>query len=221
MDLRNLSNTELVKLCAEKPENEQAWTAFYERFNEHIRLIILRECRDKFLTTNKIQFNEVFKDLVQEVYFKLIQKNCKALRNYMAASENSIYTYLAMIARNAVRGYLTKEGAKKRRANLLSLDTPVAGSQEEGDLRLIDVVPASEPSPDANLDEESDRQELDILLDKIVTGKSKERDILIFKLHHYQKFSSEQIAGQCGIPLSDKRIRNIITEIKQQLSEAL
>lgn len=221
MDLKNFSNTQLVKRCAEEPRNEQAWRVFYERFDEHLRLTILRECRQKSLTQDTSRFAALFNDLVQETYLKLVQKNCKALREYKAPADEAIYTYLAIIARNAVRTYITRENAKKRRANLVSLHTPVAGTQEDGDLQLIDVLPASEPGPDDKINKESERQELDLLLNKIVTGKSKGRDLLIFKLHHYEAFSPEQMAEHCGIPLSAKRISNIITEIKQQIAEAL
>lgn len=220
MDPRNLSNTQLVKLCAEEVRDERAWLVFFERFDHYIRLIVLRECQRKFLTKNKTQFEEIFQDLVQEVYVKLTQKNCKALHDFKAATENSIFTYLAIIARNAVRGYLTKEGAKKRRVDLVSLNAQVPSSLEEGELLVIDTIPSPEPQPDADLNQEGERQELDALLCKIVGGKSKERDILIFKLHHYEEFSPEQMAKQCGISLSDKRIRNIITNIKQRLAEA-
>jgi RNA polymerase sigma factor (sigma-70 family) len=220
MNLKNLSNTKLVKLCAEETQNELAWAEFYARFNEPIRLALLRECRRKFLKNNRAQFDESFADLVQEVYLKLVQENCKALRNFIGSNENAIYTYLAVIASNVVCGHLIKEGAVKRRAILTSLDTPVASSQEDGDMRLIDVLPSTEPPPDAELEEESKRQEFDILLNKVISGRSKERDILIFKLNYYQEFSPEQITQYGGIPLSGKRIRNIITSVKQRLAKA-
>ncbi len=220
MDLQNLPNTKLIKLCAEAPDHREAWFLFHQRFDRSIRLFVLRECKRKDLTANRSQFDEIFSDLVQDVYLKLVQKNCQALRNYKALNEDSIYQYLAIIARNAVRGYLTKVGAKKRRAKLISLEAPVAGAQENENLRMIDVVPDSGPSPDASLEAESERQELDLFLEQIVTGGSKERDILIYKLHYEEGFSPEQIAEQCGIALSDKRIRNIITEIKQKIVEA-
>jgi RNA polymerase sigma factor (sigma-70 family) len=217
MDFKTLANTELIKLCAEAPSNGQAWTEFYARFDEHIRLMILRECREKHFSKDKPQFEEIFNDLVQDVYLKLVQKNCKALWEYKASTENSIYAYLAIIARNVVRGHLTKEGAKKRRARLVSLDAPAANSSEDGELRVIDITPAPDPGPDAGLDSESQKQELANLLDKILTGKSKTRDKLIFKLFWFEKFSPEQISLHCGIRLSPKRIINILSGIKKRL----
>lgn len=217
MDFKTFANTKLIELCAEAPRNEQAWAEFCARFDDHIRLMILRECREKHLSKDKSQFEEIFDDLVQDVYFKLVQKNCKALGEYKASTENAIYAYLAIIARNVVRGHLTKEGAKKRRARLVSLEAPAANSLEDGELRVIDTIPAPDPGPDANLDRESEKQELASLLDKILTGKSKARDKLIFKLYWFEKFSPEQITAYCGIQLSPKRVINILSGIKKRL----
>jgi RNA polymerase sigma factor (sigma-70 family) len=217
MDFKTLTHTNLVKLCAETPRNEQAWREFYSRFDNHIRLMLLRECRQKHFSKDKSQFEEIFADLVQDVYMKLVQKNCKALREYKASTENSIYTYLTVIARNAVRGYLTKESAKKRPTNLASLDAPLASSPDDGELRLIDIIQSTDPGPDANLDAESQKQEIENLLDKVLTGKSKARDKLIFKLYWFEKLSPEQISAHCGIQLSPKRVINILSGIKKRL----
>jgi RNA polymerase sigma factor (sigma-70 family) len=155
---------------------------------------------------------------VQDVYVKLVQGNCKALREYKASTENAIYTYLAIIARNVVRGYLTKESAFKRRARLASLEAPVTVSPDDGDLQLIDTIPSPEPGPDANLERESQKQEIEGLIDKVLTGKSKARDKLIFKLYWFEKFSPEQISAHCGIRLSPKRVINILSGIKKRLA---
>ena len=77
MDFKTLTNTKLIALCAEEPRNEQAWTEFCVRFDEHIRLMVLRECREKHLSKDKPQFDEIFEDLVQDVYLKLVQKSLR------------------------------------------------------------------------------------------------------------------------------------------------
>ncbi|MCI0614877.1 sigma-70 family RNA polymerase sigma factor [bacterium] len=218
MDFKTLANTELIELCAEAPRNEQAWTEFCARFDGHIRLMILRECREKQFSKEKPQFAEIFEDLVQEVYLKLVQKNCKALREFKASTANAIFAYLAIIARNVVRSHFTKEGAKKRRARLVSLEAPAATSAEDGELRVIDTIPSPDPGPEAGLDQESQKQELENSLDTLLTGKSKTRDKLIFKLYWFEKFSPEQISAYCGIGLSPKRIINIISGIKKRLA---
>lgn len=218
MDFKTLTNKKLIELCAEAPRHEQAWREFCARFDGHIRLMILRECREKHFSKDKPQFEEIFEDLVQEVYFKLVQKNCKALWEFKASTENAIYAYLAIIARNVVRGHFTKEGAKKRRARLVSLEAPAANPSRDGELRVIDTIPSPDPGPEARLDHESHKQELENLIDKLLRGKSKVRDKLIFKLYWFEKFSPEQISAHCGIGLSPKRIINILSGIKKRLT---
>jgi RNA polymerase sigma factor (sigma-70 family) len=218
MNLKTLTHTRLIKLCAEEPRNERAWTEFCKRFDDRIRLIILRECQQKHLTRDKSQYGEIFEDLVQDVYVKLVQGNCKALREYKASAENAIYTYLAIIARNAVRGYFTKENAIKRRARLASLETPVAASSDEGEMQLGDTIRSLDPAPDANLEQESQEQEIENLLDKILKGKNKARDKLICKLFWFEKLSPEEISAHYGIRLSPKRIINILSGIKKRLA---
>jgi RNA polymerase sigma factor (sigma-70 family) len=212
MDIKNLSNTELVRLCAEEPRNEQAWMEFYARFDDHIRLFLGRECRQKHLPLEK-----VFDDFVQDVYLRLVQKNCKALWDYKAATENSIYSYLAVISHSVVCGYLSREGAQKRSRNVSSLEAAVSNLQEDGELRLLDIIPSTDPGPDSSLDKESERQEIRQLLDRIITGKTRARDKQIFMLYWFEKFSPDQIAAHCGIDLSPKRIINIISEIRKRL----
>jgi RNA polymerase sigma factor (sigma-70 family) len=216
MNLKNLSNTELIKRCAQDSSDQSAWTEFYTRFDEHIRLMLVRECRRKHLNANNI-----LEDLVQDVYMRLVQKKCKALWDYKAANDDSIYSYLAVIAHSVVCGYLAREGAQKRRHHESSLDAPAVSSSADDDLRLIDTIRNDEPDPDANLIRESERQEIEYQLDKVLTKNTRERDKLIFKLYFNEGFSPVQIAAQCGALLSEKRIGNIITELKKRLAEQL
>jgi RNA polymerase sigma factor (sigma-70 family) len=217
MDFKNSSHTELIKLCAKEPRNHYAWTAFYTRFDEHIRLMLARECRRK-----NLNLANVLDDLTQNVYKRLVQKDCKALGDYEARTDGSIYKYLAVIAHSVVCEHWAWGKAQKRDGREVSLDAPVPSLPEEGDfLRLGDIIRNEEPAPDDNLIRESERQEIDQLLDKILPAKSKERDKMLFKLHFYEGFSPAQIAEQCGILLSEKRIGNIITDIKKRLAQHL
>jgi RNA polymerase sigma factor (sigma-70 family) len=217
MDLKSLSNTKLVKLCAKEPSNQQAWTEFHARFHEHIRLTSARECCRKNLNAASL-----LDDLVQNVYLRLVQKNCKALWDYEGRSDNAIYKYLAVIAHSAVGEYWTRIRAQKRYAKEVSLEVPVSGFPDEGEpFRLSDTIRNPDPDPDDALIRESERQEIEQRLDEILPEKSKDRDKFIFKLHFYKDFSPAQIAEQCGIPLSEKRIGNIITDIKKRLAARL
>lgn len=215
---KELTNTELIKLCAHNTRSRELWDEFCARFDERIWLCVYRECRDKKITSNKNEFKLIVQDLVQDVYEKLVAKNCKALLEFQGASENSIYAYLGMIAKNVVRNYLIQKSAKKRPQIAESLDEMLTSAPErlEKDrLKFIDI---------GNQDDfsfEILREEIEMILDRLLKGADGERNKIIFKLFLYEDLSPEEIAAQLAFPLSEKRIRNIITNIKKMLRQEL
>jgi RNA polymerase sigma factor (sigma-70 family) len=213
-DPSKISNVRLVKRCAENPNDEQAWTTFVARFGEHIKRMILREGKRK----NIRGFEESFKDLVSEVYLKLVKDDCRALKVFHGNSENSIYTYLAVIARNVVKGEHTRESAQRRPRIVKSIDEPASQSLEDGEITIADRL-ASDDSADAELNEGLRHQQIDRMLDEVLKGRNKERDKLIFKLAVLDEFTAEQIAASCGEGISVKRIENRNKEIKTLISK--
>ncbi len=218
VNLKELTNTELVKLCAQNTMNRELWDEFYARFDERIWLCVYRECHDKKITTNKRELKLVVKDLVQEVYVKLVTKNCKALREFQGVSENSIYSYLGMITKNVVRNYVIQKSAKKRPQITESLDEMLNAAAErlEKD-RFISVDRGYED----DLSFAIMKQAIDLILDRQLKGADAARNKVIFKLFLYEGLSPQEIADQLAFPLSEKRIRNIITEIKKMLRREL
>ena len=63
MNIKKLSNNQLVTLCAQKPEDRTAWSEFYCRFDERIWLVILRECQQIGLFETSIQAQQIVQDL--------------------------------------------------------------------------------------------------------------------------------------------------------------
>lgn len=211
MNVKKLTNNELVNLCAQNPRNRSAWLEFYSRFDERIWLVICRECKEKGLYENTPQFHQIVQDLVQDVYVKLVEKNCKALKAFVGVSENSIFTYIGIIAKNVVRNYLIKRGAQKRPSikktideALLSQDLEYAFATVEEEFTL-----------------EIRKEEIEHILENSIKGRDKERNKLIFNLYFYEGFSPEEIAAQFDFALSAKRIGNIISDIKQELRKEL
>ena len=212
-----MKNTDLVALCAREPWNRKAWLEFYERFDDRIRLVIYRECKAICVPNRDAQFQETAEDLLQDVYMKLLSNNCKALNDFIGASENSIYTYLGIIARNVVRNYTTKINAQKRPTVERSIDDVLNISEKGGKIRIKNIA----RSPYAELELEFLKEEIEIILDRIVTGSTRHRNKLIIKLNIYQGLSAEQIASQLAYDLSAKTVSNLITKIKQKLRQQL
>lgn len=218
MDLKKLTNNELIRRCAEASCHRLLWAEFYHRFDERIWLIVYRECRDRGLVGKKDQFKQTVQDLVQEVYFNLLKNDCKALQNYIGASENSIYTYLGIVARNAVCNYVTKMSAQKRPNIDRSLNGAPSGSS---DAEGFKIPQANKETIGQELSLEMLKNEIDSILDQTLKDKYKERNKLIFRLYFYEEFSPEEIASKLGFEVSSKRVLNLITELKTLLRREL
>lgn len=216
--MKDLTNNELVKLCAQQPDNRSAWMEFYDRFDERIWLVIYRECRQKEIAKHSVPFRQVVQDLVQDVYVRLVENNCKALRDFIGISENSIFTYLGVVAKNVVRNFSIKMGVQKRPSIDKSIDDIQSISNEQ-------VNKSKNGRPCNNLDEDFSveylKEEIEEILDQYFRGKDKERNKLIFKLYMYEGFTPEEIASQLKFTLSAKRVGNIISDIKRELREQL
>lgn len=215
MSLNNLSNNQLIRLCASEPTNRNAWLEFYSRFDDRIWTVIYRECREKQVAHKPQQFDQVVQDLVQDVYVRLVEKKCQALRDFQGASENSIYMYLGVIARNIVRNYLAKMKAHKRPVINKSIDDFLIDQIKKDESKLVYV------NGEEGFSVEILKEEIDEILERCLSGQDKERNELIFKLYLYEDFSPEEIFSQLTPVLSVKRIRNIIGQIKRVLRDEL
>ena len=217
MDLKRISNTKLIKLCASNPRNESAWLEFYRRFDERIGLVVYRECKERRVTNNPTQLRQIVQDLVQDVYMRLVENNCRALKSFKGKSENSIYTYLGIIAKNVVLNYVIMMGAQKRPTVVKSIDEIFKSLDKTGEITLKNSGKMTNAKADEKLRQIFFEETIDELLDKCVKGRDKERNKLIFKLYFFDGFSPEEITLYFRMPVSPKRIGNIIADIKQEM----
>lgn len=216
-NLKTAKNTELVWICANEPGNYSAWAEFCSRFDGRIWLMIYRECRDKELASATNNFHETAQDLVQDVYMKLVEQNCKALKNFEGRSENSIYAYLGIIAKNVVRNHITKKSAKKR--------PQIGASMDDVDFETkFDKNRLSELGYISHLNLEkltNIKEKIEHILNSKLKNKNKQRNKFIFKLYFYDDFSIDEIASHFGFKLSSKRISNLISELKKIIRQNL
>jgi RNA polymerase sigma factor (sigma-70 family) len=220
MDLKKLNNTELVKLCAQQLDSEPVWSEFCSRFHSSIQSSVYRECSQVGIISRSSSTN-VYEDLVQEVYLKLVGSDCKALREFKGSAENSIYLYLGTIARNVVLNYLSSVKAKKRDAIQVSLDSPIETEGDQDSLPLESSIRSQQLDLEEHLKGVSLREEVEEILDQSVQGKNKARDRLIIRLAIYEGFSAEEIAQRFPTDLSVKGIANTVSRLKQALQQGL
>lgn len=221
MDYSKLSNTALIHICGHDPKNRSAWAEFYTRFNDHIRLAVYRECKNKIHRNRDVQFSQIVQDMVQDVYMKLVSNKAKALKDFKGTNKNSIYLYLGVIAKNTVLNYVIQSTAQKRPPIEKSLDDPLYSNTAKNQLVIRDRLHPH----DSNIDEQIMFKDLEDEIMKIIDEgfhrRRKERNKIIFKLYFYEGFTVEDIATQFGYRLSVNRARNLIRDIRNLLQEKL
>lgn len=212
-DYKELTNTELVQSIAQNSRDEYAWMEFYCRFHEHICLTIYKAYKRK---GHHDQSNSCMEDLVQEVYKKLLDKNCEALRVFRGDWENSIYKYLQTISIRVVINYSRKAAA----VTVRSIDQPISVFPDSRMTDLKDIVILNGWDEKIRLDELI--EEIEFCLTEIFgVRRHKERDMLIFRQYLYQGLEVEQIASLPGFDLSAKTVWNIISNGKEGLRKCL
>lgn len=204
VNIRHLSNVQLVRLCARKPKNELAWDEFVRRFNQHITLFVIRAFSAKSpepLRLEETHQSETIRDLVQDVYLRLLENERQALRRFHGYHENSIYAYLARIATTVVLDHQRQASADKRTAQT---NLPVRG-----------LSPKEHP-----FNERVTIADLTCQLDRLLEGEHKQRDILIFLLHVVDGLTTSEIASQPGMGLTQSGVESVLRRIKLKLREA-
>ena len=206
IDVSALNHNDLVKYMADHCGDENAWREFLHRFQNYIASIIIKECK-------RLHYNvcsDRIGDLLHNVYVRLLANDCRALQNFKGSYENSIIMWLRLIAVNIVRS--DRNSAHNRQAWI------EPGSKDDDIVKLL---------PDKTGQSEQEARELrsaiHISLDEIENERRcGTRDVLIFRYYFFERFEVDEIAGLPEIcKLSEKRIRNIISEIKAKLRDCL
>src|ERR1051325_9334942 len=210
--LSELNVTELLQRCAARPVDEVAWQEFIFRYHGTIRAFVTRTFNQRVYADSTLKgqsLDGIVEDLMQGVYVKLINDDAGALIRFEGAHENSIHQYLGMIAINVVRDHFRLLHAGSRPRITLSLDQLL----EEGDHALgregIETVASPNPS-DRSVTVAQD--EIEELLRRVIKGRNRDRDILIFKLRFFEDLTPTEIATL--VPdLPSRQISSIIRRV--------
>jgi RNA polymerase sigma factor (sigma-70 family) len=209
---------ELLKRCSMRPADEVAWQEFVRRYDHTIRLSVMktfhRKAREE--ADRKPQFPEdLIEDLIQAVYMRLVEDHNRALERFAGEFANSIFQYLSMISINVVRDYFREMRAQKRPKVSYSLDELLETS---GDGALFEEARSRlDGRPLAHTKEAFTLEEIEEALDKAVSGKNRERDILIFKLRYNEGLTLEEITKAMGLKISAISVGSILNRIIRKL----
>jgi RNA polymerase sigma factor (sigma-70 family) len=198
--LGELNVTELLRRCAARPVDEAAWQEFIFRYHGTIRAFVTRTFNQRVYADAALRgqsLDGIIEDLMQGVYVKLVSGDAGALTRFEGAHENSIHQYLGMIAVNVVRDHFRGVRAISRSRLTFSLDQLL----EEGDHALaregVDVA-VSPDQADRNVTVAQD--EIEELLRRVIKGRNRDRDILIFKLRFFDELTPAEISTVVNLP---------------------
>jgi RNA polymerase sigma-70 factor, ECF subfamily len=195
-EFSDLSPIQLVRECAGSNDPE-LWAEFIRRFQPVIAAAVLRTARP---------FDpprQVLDDLIQDTYLKLCENDSRMLRSFKPRSENSIYGYLKVVARNIVCDHFKAELAEKRGA---------------GQIDAIEEPFQNDPKTKGSNDMDSilrnlQLQEIERALLKVTAGKDQQRKCTIFWLRHRQGLTASEIAALPAVGLSTEGVESVLLRL--------
>lgn len=217
-----LTTEALLRRCRKRPPDEAAWHEFVRRYHSLIEANVGKtfQLRAAQELERRPQFlNDSIDDLVQTVYFRLIDDDCRVLKAFRGEFENSFAAYLKLISINVVRDHFRRNKTDKRPKISFSLDELIENSGEGGMLRGvwsdIDGNRSGSGAPDLTM------EDIDALLKKTLTRKDRDRNILIFKLRHCDGLTIDEIKTTLALDLSTRGIASVLSRINERIRRTI
>lgn len=209
---------ELLDCCATNPTDEVAWNEFVRRYHTTIKKNVVQVFHNRSFheAERKPELsNDQVEDLVQAVYMRLIKDSRRALQKFRGLHCTSIYRYLMMICYNVVRDYFRELRAIKRPRILCSFQELM--DMDEEVLDLLETLPKTEEEPDSPTNWILTKEDVEEALRQMASWKSRERDLLIFKLRFYEGLSLAEITKLRSLKLSKRGASTAINRVLKKL----
>jgi len=201
--LSELSSNELLRFCLNR-RREDAWIEFMRRYQPVIAASVARIARQYGVVTRA-----AVEDIIQEVFVRLCDHNCKVLREFRDEREDGLYAFLKVVSANVARDRCQATAALKR-----------------GGGKVITLSAEAGSVPEAGKCE--DRLELRLLMDAIEGalarapgGASAARDRSVFWLHYRQGFTAREIAAISAFQLTAKGVESLLLRLVRHVRAEL
>lgn len=196
----------LFQRCANTPADETAWHELFERFQHSVDATIYHFINGRHA--------HLYNDIIQNFYVRLLENERRALHAFRGKTDAEARVYLCRIATSIAIDLLKKEQRELPPHASLEEQTKNIPGRNTGN---IDQIAANENYLLL-------RESIDASLEKVVGGKNRERNILIFKLMVYDGLSAKQIADIPGFTEMDPHaidvlVSRIRVEIRQYLDK--
>ena len=197
-------SADLLRECGRKVTDAALWETFQQRFHRQITTYVFRCLRSRGGAGS-----DVARDLVQEVYLRLLQDRGRLMSSFRGETEFSVLAFLGRVSMGGVSDYFRSQHADRRMpAQIISIDQ-ARRVEEESRADDLDVTAIlSWIDVDRLIESEPDR-------------RNATRNVLIFKLHHVEGLTVREISQYPGFDLTEPAIEVILKTLLLQLKKRL
>lgn len=216
--MKDIADRFVIAECAQSANNQIAWREFIRRFDRHIKLTVIRAYKYVAISAKTKQniSKEEVRDLVQDVYIRLVRNNCKLLKNFRPSNNGSIYAYLTLTSASVVKDYFKKTGRLKRRGSLLSiceeLDSPQASCIMNNRLASFTFT-----NPEEQIIAKDLLGKLEEHYSSVNSKGNNRIKEMIFKLYFLKGMSIKDISRINGLNVSLNNINTIIWRMRKEI----
>jgi RNA polymerase sigma factor (sigma-70 family) len=218
--VKELDCVTLLRLCANDPNNFDAWHEFLSRVIDKVRFFVRASRLDYSKASpdssaeRRTTCQPDQEDLVQDVFLRLVDNDCLLLKRFDGTTEASLFRYLSVIAGSVVINrykYLQRVRRRNTQSGLDDVDDTLLKrvGLSRDDLKMERSILVREIMQILE----------EILREEVPQAKTRDRDLLIFKLHLFEDLSLSEISRYCGINLSVPGVEKIIAKITRRLKE--
>ncbi len=184
--MQKLSPRDLFARCAATPNDEAAWQEFLRRYRPSILSAIHRILGHPPAGRHA----HLFQDALQRFHLRLLENDRRALHRFSGESESTAQAYLRKIAAGVALKMLPRKGV---------FQLPLEALAEETGRFRGPVFPEPAGAPEDYL---TLLHDLDAGLEKILRGRKRYRNLLIFKLAFFYGFSPDDIVRVLGLKIN-------------------
>lgn len=205
---------DLIKRCTRKSPNwNQVWEEFEERFGKKILMYLYYEFKKYSKGYYETEYDEIIKDLRQDVYIKLLKTDGQALKNFRGKTQNSFLAYLHVISRNVVLNFI-KNSYERSVTKFVRLGEMHSNTERK------QIESISHETVDT-MDKQFMREFIVSRLKGGYRSRNFQRDLLVFKLFYFEGHSAKEIISGCDINLSISGIETVVSRMKNYLEKSI
>ena len=177
MNWQELSDQNLVELCLKG--NEDAWAEFLRRYTRLIQTVAAKTLRAQGLRVA----DGLLEDRLNDSLVRILQNDCRALRELKWLHEGSLRGLLAITAETATKDWIRIIRSEKR------------DHRKEESLTDLVQIPPNPVNEEARIQRKILQDQLTNCLKRVIHDEAdRDRDVAIFQLFFSQRITAADLA---------------------------